>query len=143
MNKKVWYGVATLFILLAVTVTATILDGKHSVVTHEQIDGPTPLATSTPDNDRDDQSPTPPQKTIQILPKEPPVVSLPKTPKCYVGGCSGQICSSERDMVTTCQWQEEYACYQTATCEVQSSGTCGWTPTPELNACLATPPGTI
>jgi eight-cysteine-cluster-containing protein len=51
-------------------------------------------------------------------------------------GCSGQICASE-DVITTCEWREEYACYDTATCETQADGRCGWTPTAELDACLA------
>lgn len=55
---------------------------------------------------------------------------------CYVGGCSGQICSDEKDVVSTCEFREEYACYKTAKCERQPSGQCGWTPTAELTACL-------
>ncbi len=56
---------------------------------------------------------------------------------CYVGGCSGQICSDQPDVISTCEWRDEYACYQTATCERQPDGQCGWTSTPELDACLA------
>ncbi len=58
--------------------------------------------------------------------------------ECFVGGCSGQVCSDQEGVITTCQWRPEYACYQDAdaTCERQPSGACGWTPTPELNACL-------
>jgi hypothetical protein len=55
---------------------------------------------------------------------------------CYVGGCSGQICSEEAGVVSTCEWTEAYACYQTAKCERQSNGECGWTPTATLNMCL-------
>jgi len=56
--------------------------------------------------------------------------------ECFVGGCSSQVCSDQDGVITTCEWQEEYACYQTATCERQATGDCGWTPTPELEACL-------
>lgn len=56
---------------------------------------------------------------------------------CFVGGCSGQICSDREGVISTCEWRDEYACYDTATCEVQGDGTCGWTQTEELNACLA------
>lgn len=59
--------------------------------------------------------------------------------KCYVGGCSGQICSENPDAVSTCEYRSEYACYQKATCERQASGQCGWTMTSELKACLANP----
>lgn len=55
---------------------------------------------------------------------------------CYVGGCSGQVCSDTQDVVTTCEYRPEYACYRTATCERQPDGNCGWTPTSQLNSCL-------
>jgi hypothetical protein len=55
---------------------------------------------------------------------------------CVKTGCSGQICA-DQDMFSTCEWREEYACYQTATCERQASGQCGWTQTPALTTCLA------
>lgn len=59
---------------------------------------------------------------------------------CVVGGCSAQLCGEASDMegmVTTCEYRDEYACYQTARCERQASGQCGWTETSELNQCLA------
>lgn len=61
---------------------------------------------------------------------------------CYVGGCSGQICSEDQGIVTTCDWQDEYACYQggLTKCERQTNGACEWTQTSELLACLANPP---
>ncbi len=61
---------------------------------------------------------------------------------CVTGGCSGTLCEDEgaEPMATTCEWREEYACYQTATCERQADGACGWTETDELTACLADPP---
>jgi len=55
---------------------------------------------------------------------------------CYVGGCSSQICSDQEGVISTCEWKDEYACYQTATCARQDDGQCGWTQTPELLACL-------
>jgi hypothetical protein len=58
---------------------------------------------------------------------------------CAVGGCSSQLCgeaSEMKDIVTTCEYREEYACYQKATCERQSTGKCGWTETSELAMCL-------
>lgn len=59
---------------------------------------------------------------------------------CYKTGCSSQICSDQPGLASTCEFKEEYACYQTASCERQASGQCGWTQTPDLLACLATPP---
>ena len=55
---------------------------------------------------------------------------------CYIGGCSSQICSDQKDIVSTCEYREEYACYKNAECKRQANGQCGWTETTELKACL-------
>jgi len=70
---------------------------------------------------------------LNVTPK--PTVSA----KCYVGGCSAQICSDEPDAMSDCMFRPEYACYKDAMCEQQASGLCGWTETPELVACLDSP----
>ena len=60
---------------------------------------------------------------------------------CVKGGCSGTMCVEHgNDVVTTCEWKPEYACYQQAECTRQADGTCGWTQSAELTACLANPP---
>ncbi|MBN1610840.1 MAG: hypothetical protein JW940_29685 [Polyangiaceae bacterium] len=60
------------------------------------------------------------------------------TVECIVGGCSSQLCVGKgEDLVTDCEWLEEYACYRTARCEVQDNGRCGWTQTQELQSCIA------
>ncbi len=75
-------------------------------------------------------------------PITPPIAST-TTPQpdtvaeCFVGGCSSQLCTDQPDMASDCMYREEYACYQTATCERQSTGQCGWTETNELRACIA------
>lgn len=59
-------------------------------------------------------------------------------PGCQRGGCSGELCVPAGDpSFSICLWQPEYACYQSAVCERQADGACGFTPTAELNACLA------
>ena len=63
-----------------------------------------------------------------------------KPHSCFVGGCSGQLCSENRDAISTCEWKPQYACYRTASCERQTDGRCGWTQSPELKHCLETPP---
>jgi hypothetical protein len=82
--------------------------------------------------------------TFELAPREGEAhitpTPQPKKKACYTGGCSGQICSDQSDMVSTCEFRAEYACYKTATCERQTSGACGWTETPELQACLSNPP---
>ncbi len=55
---------------------------------------------------------------------------------CHVGGCSGEVCSAEVGVASGCVWRPEYACYRDARCERQPDGACGWTATPELQACL-------
>ena len=54
---------------------------------------------------------------------------------CMKTGCSRQICSDE-EVITTCEFKPEYECYKKAACERQKNGECGFTPTPELAACL-------
>jgi hypothetical protein len=60
---------------------------------------------------------------------------------CVKSGCSLTVCTEPgKEEVTTCEMKAEYACYQDATCERQADGTCGWTQTPALTSCLASPP---
>lgn len=60
--------------------------------------------------------------------------------KCYVGGCSSEICSDQPGAISACVYTASFGCYRSATCERQASGACGWTQTPSLKACLANPP---
>lgn len=55
---------------------------------------------------------------------------------CLISGCSSQICS-DQDVVTTCEFNEEYACYAKARCERKLDGQCGWTKTVEFNSCIS------
>jgi hypothetical protein len=57
-------------------------------------------------------------------------------PSCKKTGCSGQVCS-DQDVITTCEFQPDYACYQQAECKRQSNGQCGFTQTTALQTCLA------
>jgi len=54
---------------------------------------------------------------------------------CMKTGCSGQVCA-DKEVITTCEYKTEYECYKRAACERQANGECGFTPTPELTACL-------
>ena len=66
-----------------------------------------------------------------------------QTNGCAVAGCSGQLCVSADeagDVVTTCEYRAQYACYREASCEPQADGKCGWSQSPELQRCLANPP---
>lgn len=59
--------------------------------------------------------------------------------QCVAAGCSSQLCvdgATAGSTVTTCEFRPEYACYQTAKCEAQADGKCGWTPSATLRSCL-------
>ena len=55
---------------------------------------------------------------------------------CRATGCSGQVCS-DTDVMTSCDWRPEYACYATAMCTRQTNGNCGWVMDDALRSCLA------
>jgi eight-cysteine-cluster-containing protein len=56
---------------------------------------------------------------------------------CIRGGCSGTICQSKdaERIFTTCEYREEYACYQYSGCGC-SNGRCGWQPTSKFTECF-------
>jgi hypothetical protein len=71
--------------------------------------------------------------TILVQYKKPVNSNKP----CFIGGCSSEICSDQEGVVSNCLYSEKFACYKTAKCERQTSGQCGWTPTPTLAVCLS------
>ena len=80
------------------------------------------------------------QISVSTVNNLPPAESTDN--QCVKAGCSSQLCVSTDEAqsgggVTTCEYREEYSCYTSATCEVQPSGECGFTPTPELQQCIA------
>ncbi|HVJ92368.1 MAG TPA: hypothetical protein VM580_21355 [Labilithrix sp.] len=74
--------------------------------------------------------------TICEMQNDEPVCVPQSKPECKRTGCSGHVCA-DHDVVTTCIYKPEYACYQEATCERQADGQCGFTQTDELTSCLA------
>ena len=62
--------------------------------------------------------------------------SQPGARRCFKTGCSSEVCA-DRDVITTCIFRPEFACYQKAVCARQANGECGFTQTRELLACLA------
>lgn len=56
---------------------------------------------------------------------------------CVIGGCASEICA-DQPQFSPCIWRAVNECYQGAACGRQTNGTCGWNPTPELTACVAT-----
>ena len=79
--------------------------------------------------------------TTQPTPTPVPTETPPAGGECVKSGCSSTLCVGPgKEMVTTCEWKPDYGCYQGGTCARQADGSCGWTQTPELEACLANPP---
>ncbi len=103
-----------------------ILDAKCYAVSDEGV------VTESGEYSRDASSPV---ESLDLATCQPAAaVSLGE---CYVGGCSGQICSDEEGVASNCEYRPEYSCYKkTSVCERQATGQCGWTETPALNACL-------
>jgi len=76
---------------------------------------------------------------IQLAPPKGPTQGGAPGPGCAIGGCSSQICGEADDvenLVSTCEYNPQYACYKQAKCERQTTGKCGWTETKELRACI-------
>lgn len=69
--------------------------------------------------------------------------SQPSSPECAddsdcrIGGCSRTVCHAKSDdpIVTTCEWREEYSCYQQAAC-VCMGGKCGWKGDSAFDSCI-------
>lgn len=72
--------------------------------------------------------------TVQVSSSSP---NTENKGKCFVGGCSGQVCSDKEGIVSNCMYKEEYACYKKTKCERQANGACGWTETQEFKICLS------
>lgn len=77
-----------------------------------------------------------------VSPQLPSESVMPELPRCMITGCSGQICAEE-EVITTCEFLSEYACYKDVKCERQSDGQCGWTESAELLTCLGNLPTLI
>jgi len=77
-------------------------------------------------------------KSKFMAPEETPDTGSTAVKKvCVTGGCSGELCVEKgSDAVSSCIWEDTYACFKAAKCEVQSNGNCGWTQTNELEQCL-------
>ncbi|MDA1196434.1 MAG: eight-cysteine-cluster domain-containing protein [Nanoarchaeota archaeon] len=56
---------------------------------------------------------------------------------CMTSGCSSTLCQKANDnpTYTTCEWQEQYACYRQISCGC-NQGSCNWQETQEFQACL-------
>lgn len=83
------------------------------------------------------------QNPLREVPREKTVLDQKSQgeksePTCYVGGCSGVSCSDDPNIMSTCEWRDEYSCYKNSStkCERQANGQCGWTQTSALTQCI-------
>ncbi|OIO21370.1 hypothetical protein AUJ17_03535 [Candidatus Micrarchaeota archaeon CG1_02_47_40] len=63
---------------------------------------------------------------------------------CATGGCSGQLCLPKGEasgIITTCEFRQEYACYQNLGECGCNSGKCAWKESAVLDSCLANATG--
>jgi hypothetical protein len=66
------------------------------------------------------------------------VRECPQTVGCVRSGCGNSLCvEAGKEVITTCEYRPEHACYEPAKCERQADGVCAFTKSPELEACLA------
>jgi len=106
-------GIGTLFLITSVVVVVALGGVSYFLLT-------SPVEPNPIDKDED-----------EVMKKEPQEESA----TCRVTGCSSQICA-DQEVITTCEYREEYACYKNAQCERQADGGCGWSPPAEVNSCL-------
>ena len=94
-------------------------------------------ASDTNNNQPIQQETNTPPSSDELPTKDSMEDSMEDKNGCIVTGCSGHVCS-DKDVTTTCEYREEYACYKSAVCERQEDGMCGWTQTKTLQECIDT-----
>lgn len=78
---------------------------------------------------------TTPQSTVSHNSTPTPSAVAHQPTACIRTGCSGQICA-DREVMTTCEFRDEYSCYQNATCARQANGQCGWSQNHTVTSCI-------
>jgi eight-cysteine-cluster-containing protein len=124
-------------------ITTSIATAEGDWMTEEFVNFSTTLTFDKPDTksgtlvlEKSNPSGLPENKdSLEIFVK----FTAPTISDCISTGCSGQLCAEE-DIITTCEFLPQYACFEQAVCERQVSGSCGWTETTEFKECLASIP---
>ncbi|HZX12369.1 MAG TPA: eight-cysteine-cluster domain-containing protein [Candidatus Nanoarchaeia archaeon] len=73
-----------------------------------------------------------------LLPEERQPRQCTTDNDCMKAGCSSQLCTTKTqapDIITTCEYKPEYACYQQATCGCVQ-GACTWKDQANVNQCV-------
>jgi len=64
-----------------------------------------------------------------------PILGCNSDNDCFTGGCSGQVCSTNPDVITTCEYASYYACFKLTNCGCVD-GRCQWKSNQEFDACM-------
>lgn len=72
---------------------------------------------------------------INLAPLEP---TNPPPTECFITGCADHLCLDSKIEApnTNCNLQPELLCLKYSKCELQPSGQCGWTKTPQYLQCI-------
>lgn len=98
---------------------------------------------TTPSTEETPVDPVQPTEEPDTMASEPQSSEIYVEEGCQIAGCSAHICANAgEDIMTTCEFRDEYACYTAANtqCVKDNEGMCGWEATEELQMCLASPP---
>lgn len=128
MSHKHFTGAIICASVLAAVTAGAIYVWFSSAPTEKPASAPIPIPT--------------PEQSATATPAPTPTAPPPSTQKsaqCIAAGCNGEICTDAADppLASICIYKDEYACYRTGTCAVQSDGNCGWTQTSALKTCIA------
>lgn len=73
---------------------------------------------------------------LEVVSSELATASSSET--CFVSGCSSQVCSPQENVMTTCEWLEEYSCLSLTQCgNYGSNQSCGWEQNQSYVNCMA------
>jgi eight-cysteine-cluster-containing protein len=74
------------------------------------------------------------QQAVVVVQK--PVLECSSDNDCFKGGCSGQVCSTNQHLITTCEWISYYACFNMTSCGCVD-GKCQWESNQNFDSCMA------
>ena len=126
-------GLMFLGISLPVSIVASALQTRSSSRAFE--------TTLSQQNRIEMRAPKNLERLVTPITSDGPIIA--KTSKCRIGGCNSELCLGINDpeMFSTCAITDnqiaEQACrHQFARCEMQSTGSCGWSYDPQYHTCV-------
>jgi hypothetical protein len=149
MNKFIWTFVFTTIALAIILVFVSIFAPLPQPILTDLLDEDSEASSENQNffADPDQSFFVNPVDTWQELPESTTPETIEVVAGAFVGegcqvtGCSSNICANAgEDINSTCEWLEEYACYQEpgTQCVQDPQGQCGWVMSEELQVCLDT-----